>query len=172
MSVSRAYRLVLVVALAACGPKTFDPPSEEQRVLESSMAYSPAAFDTIDWPDRERMLVAGAAIFGADCRDCHGPLGEGGTAYAAEHGLEPPSFAREAMAVRGRRLRGSPGRVHGTRGRNAHPRNRGTHAQADRRRVTLSCRAASAGGDGTLGKVCAGLAGPALGEVPRSEDTE
>ena len=91
----------LAVAAAACGPKTFDPPAEGERVLEASMAFSPAAFDTIDWPDRSRMLVTGAAIYGADCRDCHGPEGRGGTAYAEEHRIDPPSLVREDWPFEG-----------------------------------------------------------------------
>jgi len=58
-------------------------------------------FDTLEWESRDRMLVTGAALFGADCRDCHGSLGRGGTAYASEHGLDVPSLVEPAWQYDG-----------------------------------------------------------------------
>jgi len=83
--------LVCVFA-CACGKKEFEPPSERARLDEAGAQFDPTWFDTIQWADRERMLVEGAAVYAATCRDCHGMLGKGGTAYAATRRLAVPSL--------------------------------------------------------------------------------
>lgn len=83
--------IVLLTGLA-CGKKEFEPPSNGERVSEAASQFDPAWFDTIDWTDREQMLIDGASVYASSCRDCHATMGEGGTAYAATRRLAVPSL--------------------------------------------------------------------------------
>jgi mono/diheme cytochrome c family protein len=103
------------VVLLGCEEKRFDPPDREARVIEAETIYSPTLFDTITWASAEDRLFTGNDVFGAHCRRCHGPLGEGGTPYALERDLDVPSlvepdweYTGDLDAVRRRTFAGHP----------------------------------------------------------------
>lgn len=84
--------LLTAVILAGCGDHQFEPPSREARVQEAAAAYSPAVYDTVAWPGDSAREFTGNVVYSSQCRDCHGTLGRGGTAYARERGLEVASL--------------------------------------------------------------------------------
>ena len=82
-----------LLAAAACKPKyEFDPPEQEDRVAEAEGEYSPALFDTVTWTSDDRRATEGNAVFAAECRNCHGTTGGGGTDYAIQRELAVPSL--------------------------------------------------------------------------------
>jgi mono/diheme cytochrome c family protein len=83
-----------VVLSTACKGHEFEPPDRKQRVTEAERRYMPARFDTIQWDSAGARLTEGNLVYAASCRKCHGPLGEGGTDYAREQNLDPPSLVR------------------------------------------------------------------------------
>jgi cytochrome c len=108
--------LLALLTAAACEKPGFDPPDRAQRVAEADSIYDPAMFDTIHWASQEERLAFGNDVYAVECRRCHGPFGEGNTAYAREHGLEVPSlveagweWADDLEAVRHRTFTGHPG---------------------------------------------------------------
>jgi mono/diheme cytochrome c family protein len=82
----------LIAVTLACGKKEFEPPEDGARVSEAASQFDAAWFDTIDWEDREQMLIDGASVYASTCRVCHAMMGEGGTAYAATRRLAVPSL--------------------------------------------------------------------------------
>lgn len=90
-----ALAVVVAVLSWGCGPKEFQPPPEDERVEGAAAQLDANAFDSIAWDDTERMLVEGAAVYAATCRDCHGVMGEGSTEYAATRRLAVPSLVLE-----------------------------------------------------------------------------
>ncbi len=87
--------LVLMVAAwgtNGCGEKEFEPPSDSERVGNAEAQFDPSWFDTIQWADRDAMLLDGAAVYAATCRDCHGTVGHGQTEYARSRNLDVPSL--------------------------------------------------------------------------------
>lgn len=86
--------LLLICIASACGEKRFEPPGDGSRVAQAGAQFSDASFDSIQWTDREAMLVVGAAVYSATCRDCHGVMGEGDTDYARSRSLEVPSLVQ------------------------------------------------------------------------------
>ena len=92
MKAPQALALLTTLLVVACEKPQFDPPSAEDRLREATEAFGEISFDSIQWDDREVMLVRGASLYGTDCRDCHGTLGRGGTPYGEEHGIEVPSI--------------------------------------------------------------------------------
>ena len=68
------------------------PPDREARVADADARLTPATFDSIAWESDEARGMAGNVTFSAKCRNCHGTMGDGGTAYAAERGLDVPSL--------------------------------------------------------------------------------
>jgi mono/diheme cytochrome c family protein len=88
-----AAALILAAALlVACEEKRFEPPDQHARVAQADSVYDVALFDTVSWTASEDRLFVGNDVFAAHCRRCHGPFGEGATAYAAERGIEVPSL--------------------------------------------------------------------------------
>lgn len=94
---------------AACGEHEFDPPSRAERVEEATGRFDAASFDTIAWADEAQRMLEGNAVYAAECRRCHGPLGRGDTEYARANDLDVPSlvepdwdFADDPTAVRRR----------------------------------------------------------------------
>jgi mono/diheme cytochrome c family protein len=81
-----------VLAAAACAEHEFDPPDREARIARADSLYEPARFDTVTWASDSLRAIAGNVVYSASCRNCHGQLGEGGTPYAAQRGLEVPSL--------------------------------------------------------------------------------
>jgi mono/diheme cytochrome c family protein len=77
---------------ASCTEHHFDPPDREQRIAQADSLYRAVRFDTITWPSDSVRAFEGNVVFSSSCRTCHGPLGRGGTEYAAERDLEVPSL--------------------------------------------------------------------------------
>ncbi len=102
------------LVLAGCQEHEFHPPDQGERVAAADSAYSPAMFDSIKWASDSARVEEGNEVFAARCDRCHGPLGEGGTDYAREQGLEVPSLVRadwpyaDHDAVRHRIFTGHP----------------------------------------------------------------
>jgi mono/diheme cytochrome c family protein len=86
--------LAALLALAACEKHEFDAPSRELQVERADSAFSEALFDTIQWPGDSARAFEGNNVFAAHCRQCHGPMGAGGTEYAAARELEVPSLVQ------------------------------------------------------------------------------
>lgn len=86
---------VLAVGVLACKGHEFEPREDAERLQEAATVYRPDMFDTITWADTSRMWIEGSAVWAANCRDCHGPTGQGGTDYADSRDLEVPSLVRE-----------------------------------------------------------------------------
>lgn len=84
--------LAVALAAAACQEHRFEPPSREERVERADSLYAPALFDTIGWASDSARFLEGNIVYASQCRDCHGPLGQGDTEYAREKGLEAPSL--------------------------------------------------------------------------------
>lgn len=91
---------VVVVAATACSSeKRFDPPDRAARVTDAEARYAEARFDTLTWADEEERAFLGNSVYASRCRDCHGPLGRGGTPYAANRGLVVPSLTESEWGM-------------------------------------------------------------------------
>jgi len=88
--------LLAALALTACKGTEFEPPSREGQVEDAAATYSPALFDTVAWQGDEARMEEGNLVYAAECRECHGPLGRGGTDYARERDLDVPSLVDPA----------------------------------------------------------------------------
>jgi len=86
--------LPVLCVLAACEGHAFHPPDREAQVAAAESAYARLVFDTIDWASDGARMAGGNEVFAANCRVCHGTLGEGATEYAAQRDLDPPSLVR------------------------------------------------------------------------------
>jgi hypothetical protein len=108
--------VVLGLGVAACGgDHEFEPPDVSERVARADTLFDETLFDSLVWEDDSRRALEGNAVFAAKCRNCHGPLGRGGTPYALERRLEVPSlveedweFGTDLSAVRRRIFVGHP----------------------------------------------------------------
>lgn len=127
--IRRAHGALVLVALAAllaggCQEQEFEPPDRAERVQQAETLFTAAGFDTIDWTSDEARLLEGNAIYSARCRQCHGPLGRGGTDYALERNLDVPSLVEPEWAY--------AGDLHGVRRRifTGHPAGMPTWGQA------------------------------------------
>jgi mono/diheme cytochrome c family protein len=112
---ARVTLLLVLAAAGACEKPEFVPPDPAERAAEAEAAYRSAVFDTVAWTSTEERLLTGNQVFGAHCRRCHGPFGEGDTPYAREWRLEVPSlvepeweYAGDLDAVRRRTFTGHP----------------------------------------------------------------
>ena len=88
----RSIALLAVITLGACKGHEFHPPDKEERVAAAEKEYQPAMFDSIRWSSADTRLTEGNTVYASKCRKCHGPTGEGGTEYAQEQKLAPPSL--------------------------------------------------------------------------------
>jgi len=98
----RRSAVVLVLALATlagCEGHKFEPPSRALQVAQADSLYTPALFDTIAWASDSARAFDGNNVFASYCRKCHGPEGQGGTAYAQSRGLDVPSLIRPDWAA-------------------------------------------------------------------------
>lgn len=100
---------------AGCADHEFEPPDREAQVEEAAAQYSAALFDSITWPADSVRAFEGNLVYSAECRQCHGPLGRGGTDYAEERDLGVPSlveaeweYAGDLDAARRRIFTGHP----------------------------------------------------------------
>ncbi len=93
---TRVARVLAVASLgtvAACkGGHHFEPPDKEQRVEAAESLYSAQMFDSITWASDSVRALDGNGVYAARCRKCHGPMGQGGTAYAKSRELQVPSL--------------------------------------------------------------------------------
>ena len=89
-----AFAAVVAVSVlaAGCSDPEFEPPSRAERVADADRRFDPALFDSIDWPEQSERMLAGNAVYAAECRRCHGPLGRGDTEYARANHLAVPSL--------------------------------------------------------------------------------
>lgn len=76
----------------ACAEHEFEPPDREARIARADSVFDPARFDTLTWPSDSLRAIEGNVVYSASCRNCHGPLGGGGTPYAEQRGLDVPSL--------------------------------------------------------------------------------
>lgn len=90
--VKMAALAVLGLGAAGCAEHHFEPPDRETQVAQADSEFSVAAFDSIAWADPEERGLAGNVVYSTYCRNCHGPLGRGGTDYARTRNLEVPSM--------------------------------------------------------------------------------
>ncbi len=103
-------------ALPACEAPGYEPPEAERRIELADSLYSPALFDTIQWPSEEQRATAGNLVYADFCRRCHGPVGEGGVVEVAGQQIPVPSLvaaewrlAADTEAVRQRIFTGHVG---------------------------------------------------------------
>lgn len=83
----------LLTGLAgACTEHSFDPPDREAQVAEADSIFSMDLFDTLQWASDSARAMEGNVVYATYCRNCHGPLGEGGTRYAETRDLSVPSL--------------------------------------------------------------------------------
>jgi mono/diheme cytochrome c family protein len=98
-------RLVLVLlataALSACAKHEFEPPDQEARLADAEARFTEVVWDTITWESAGQRELEGNGVFAAKCRNCHGPLGRGGTEYAESRGLEVPSLVEPGWSMAG-----------------------------------------------------------------------
>jgi mono/diheme cytochrome c family protein len=87
----RALLVTLVVALG-CADHEFEPPDRAVRIARAESVYTSERFDTMSWASDSIRALTGNVVFSTSCRNCHGPLGEGGTPYAAQRNLDVPSL--------------------------------------------------------------------------------
>lgn len=80
--------------VAACAKHEQEPPSREERVAQADSIFTPELFDTIAWTSDADRAFVGNNAYAAQCRDCHGWIGQGETGYAREHGIDVPSLVR------------------------------------------------------------------------------
>lgn len=83
---------LLVGVTGACAEHEFEPPDRDARIARADSQFQPERFDTVTWATDSLRAMAGNVVFSASCRNCHGPLGQGGTEYAAQRDLDVPSL--------------------------------------------------------------------------------
>lgn len=84
---------LLNVIAGACGDgHDFEPPKRGDQVRAADALYSQELFDSVVWESDDERARVGNEVYARGCRNCHGTVGEGGTAYGAERGLRPPSL--------------------------------------------------------------------------------
>jgi hypothetical protein len=85
------------VLLAACGGSGQD----EAAVRPDSVAmaleqYSPALFDTIQWPADSAQVNRGGVVWAFSCRKCHGDAGKGdANMVMGTDTIRPPDFTTQ-----------------------------------------------------------------------------
>lgn len=87
----------LLLTLVGCKGEEykFEPPSREEQVAEADSLLATVDFDTLAWASDSVRALRGNEIYSARCRRCHGTVGQAGTAYARERGLDVPSLVEE-----------------------------------------------------------------------------
>jgi len=87
-----ALALSALLSGACSTDQEFEPPDREARVRAADAEFTTATFDTIAWASEDERTYQGNLVYSTSCRNCHGSVGEAGTAYARERGLEVPSL--------------------------------------------------------------------------------
>lgn len=104
----RAAAPALVACLVAgglvgCGEYEFHPPDREAQVADAAADFSLETYDTVTWASDSIRALEGSVVWSSQCRDCHGPLGRGETAYAENRGLDIPSLVDTDWRYAGQR---------------------------------------------------------------------
>jgi len=79
------------LVLGACGHE-FHPPDSSERIREADEIYNLEMFDSLRWDSDSARSFKGNAVYAANCRRCHGTMGDGDTEYARGRALEVPSL--------------------------------------------------------------------------------
>ena len=79
------------LAVGACGHE-FHPPDSGERIREADELYTPEMFDSLSWESDSVRSFEGNAVYAANCRRCHGTMGDGDTEYARGRELQVPSL--------------------------------------------------------------------------------
>ena len=94
--------LAIAVATTACAEHEYEPEgNHEARLEDAETRFAAVVWDTISWDDDAQRGLEGNAVFAAECRNCHGPLGRGGTEYAASRGIDVPSLVEPEWSMAG-----------------------------------------------------------------------
>ena len=88
-----------VLLATGCGDKEFEPPDRAEQVEQAEELLEAPSFDTIAWASDDARAFEGNGVFAAKCRNCHGPVGRGGTEYARRQGLDVPSLVEPEMGI-------------------------------------------------------------------------
>jgi len=90
--------LIAIGFFAACSNEPPPPPQTTADVRAdsvgiASLAFQPAAFDTIAWDTPELAIDRGSVVFAISCSKCHGESGRGNAGFVFQGDtLRPPSF--------------------------------------------------------------------------------
>lgn len=98
-----AGAVLAALGTAGCAEHHFEPPDREAQVAQADSQFSMALFDTVTWGEEEDRGLEGNVVYSTYCRNCHGPLGEGGTDYAATRDLDVPSLVEPDWRFAGAR---------------------------------------------------------------------
>jgi mono/diheme cytochrome c family protein len=86
---------------AGCADHEFEPPDRGARIARADSLFDAVRFDTVTWASDSLRAMAGNVVFSASCRNCHGPMGQGNMAYAAQRNLDVPSLVAEDWRYEG-----------------------------------------------------------------------
>jgi mono/diheme cytochrome c family protein len=95
--------LVGGIGFGGCGEYEFHPPDREAQVAEATGEFSLETYDTVTWASDSIRGIEGNVVWSSQCRNCHGPLGRGATAYAGNQGLDVPSLVTADWRYAGQR---------------------------------------------------------------------
>jgi mono/diheme cytochrome c family protein len=97
---SATILLAIAVGTSACSKHEYEPEgNREARLDDAEARFAEVVWDTISWDDGAQRSLEGNGVFAAKCRNCHGPLGLGGTEYAVGRGLDVPSLVEEGWPM-------------------------------------------------------------------------
>lgn len=96
--------ILAVVALGCAGQEEATDSAAltaADTVAMAYQAYSPEAFDTVNWPSDSVALERGQVVYRAGCGECHGEDGSGDALHVTTAGdtLHPPDFHRADFAM-------------------------------------------------------------------------
>lgn len=95
--------LVGTAGLVGCGEYEFHPPDRDAQVAEAAAGFSLETYDSVTWVSDSIRSLEGSVVWSSQCRNCHGPLGSGATAYAENQGLDVPSLVTPDWRYAGQR---------------------------------------------------------------------
>lgn len=91
------------LGVGGCSEYEFHPPDREAQVAEAAGAFSLQRYDTVTWASDSIRGLEGSVVWSSQCRNCHGPVGRGETAYARSQSLEVPSLVAPEWRYAGQR---------------------------------------------------------------------
>ena len=95
--------LIGAVALVGCEKHEFHPPDREAQVADAAGDFSLETYDSVTWASDSIRGLEGDVVWSSQCRNCHGPLGRGETAYAERQSLRVPSLVEPDWRYAGQR---------------------------------------------------------------------